>query len=362
MKETQFAFIIHPLNKSHLVNIVDEALISEPSLHSKSLKRLKLFNSSPVHILTIPFFEGGRCAICDVILCPLIPEQIIHDEDRAISNIVECVRIAKRRGASLIGLGGFTSIVGKGGQDIADKVHIPVTSGNTYTAVSVVQSILAFGEMLNIDYSNSCIAIIGATGDIGSACARSFAELFGRLILVAKNDERLNVLAQELRSKCAMVCIEKSANRAAVEADVIITVTSALTTLIDAEDLKQNAIVCDVSYPANIAKEIDNKRPDITVFEGGVVSSQHFLSQIKQSSLFWQFNPENGMHACFVETLLLALEGSFNNYSIGRGRISVEKMNKISILANKYCFSPVLSWNGIRYDEAADKLKILKAS
>jgi len=167
------------------------------------------------------------------------------------------------------------------------------------------------------------------------------------MVLVARNDQRLEDLAQLLRSKCNRLSIEKRTTKAAKIADVVITVTSSLTTLIEAADLKKNAIVCDVSYPANIAREIRILRPDILVFEGGIVTSEQFIQQLEPSIVFWNFNPKGGMHACFAEVLLLTLEGRFATYSIGRGHITLEKMHEMDVLANKYGFHPIFSWDGV---------------
>lgn len=361
MEETRFSFIIHPLNRTHLLRVKRRALSGGKFFTLPFKKRLRSFPESPTCMATIPFFSNqGKRVVCDVILCPLLPGQMVMDESSAVSEIIKSVEIAKARGSRIVGLGGFTSIVGNGGLDIANQVSLPVTSGNTYTTASVVRSVVTLGEVLSVNFFDSCIAIIGATGDIGSACAKSFSGLFGKIILVARDDTRLEELAQSLKSSGAAISIEKKASKAAARADVVITVTSSLTTLLEAKDLKKNSLVCDVSYPANVAREIQKERPDIIVFEGGIVSSNYYISQLESNSLFWEFNPNGGMHACFVETLLLALEGKFCNYSIGRGSISPEKIQEISLVADRYNFHPVLSWGGITYDARGIKKRMIE--
>jgi predicted amino acid dehydrogenase len=276
---------------------------------------------------------------------------MVADEGLAVSRILESVEIAKSRGASIVGLGGFTSIVGRGGLKVARESTLPLTSGNTYTASSVVKAIILASKTRDMNLGRSSVAIIGATGDIGSACAKALAESFGEMILVARNDQRLEGLAQLLMHRCNRVSVEKRAARAAGIADVVITVTSSLTTLIEANDLKKNSVVCDVSYPANIARELQGLRPDVLVFEGGIVTSEQFVPQLGRASLFWEFNPRGGMHACFVEVLLLSLESKFTTYSIGRGYISLDKMYEMDVLANKYSFHPIFEWNGVECDE-----------
>ena len=346
MEESRFAFIVHPEDRRHWQRIRRHLQEEKFKSHSAIVSQRTLDYSEPFHIVTLPFLSNGKAAVCDVILCPLLPGEMVVDEPAAVSKILKSAEIARMQGARLIGLGGFTSIVGNGGLDVARQVALPVTSGNTYTASSVVNAIVIASELLNINLGKSCIAIIGGTGDIGSSCSKSLAELFGEMILVARNDQRLEELAQLLRSKCSRVSIEKRASKAARIADVVLTVTSSITALIEASDFKRNSIVCDVSYPANIAKEIGTLRPDILVFEGGIVTSERFVSQLEPGVLFWDFNPRGGMHACFVEALLLTLEGKFSTYSIGRGDITLEKMREMTDLGNKHDFRPIFSWDG----------------
>ena len=358
---SRFAFIIHPLNRSHQLRILQKLRLYKSFLSAAFLRNHD-HRFSPIPALTLPFHsKDEKNVVCDVILCPLLPGQMVEDEKRAITTILQSIDIAKERGARLVGLGGFTSIVGNGGLEVATRSSLPVTSGNTYTASSVVKSIIKCGKLMDIDFSRSHIAFIGATGDIGSACARQLAALFGTTTLVARSESQLERLAESLRPKCGRVHIEKRISKAVANADVIITATSALTTLIESDDLKKGAIVCDVSYPANIAKEIWRKRPDILVFEGGIVSSRQFISQIQTKSPFWEFNPHGGMHACFAEVLLLALEEKFVNFSIGRGNISSQKMSEIERLAEKYVFELTLFWNGIGFYDDHDIIKIARA-
>ena len=50
----------------------------------------------------------------------------------------------------------------------------------------------------------------------------------------------------------------------------MIAVTSAVDFLIEPEDLKAGAIVCDVARPRNVSREVASKRKDVLVIEGGV--------------------------------------------------------------------------------------------
>ena len=54
-------------------------------------------------------------------------------------------------------------------------------------------------------------------------------------------------------------------------ADVVITVTSAVDTVIEPSYLKPGAVVCDVARPRDVSRQVAQLRPDVLVIEGGVV-------------------------------------------------------------------------------------------
>lgn len=69
----------------------------------------------------------------------------------------------------------------------------------------------------------STIAIIGATGKMGSALARSFARAGYPLLLMGREQERLQQMAEDIRSiDCSSVEAVGCAKEAAWEADIII--------------------------------------------------------------------------------------------------------------------------------------------
>ena len=50
--------------------------------------------------------------------------------------------------------------------------------------------------------------------------------------------------------------------------------------IIEAEDLKPGAVVCDVARPRDVSKEVAQKRNDVLIIEGGVVSSRRCEFQL----------------------------------------------------------------------------------
>jgi predicted amino acid dehydrogenase len=100
-----------------------------------------------------------------------------------------------------------------------------------------------------------------------------------------------------------------------------------------AEYLKPGAVVCDVSLPHDVSREVQKLRPDVLVIEGGVV-------RVPGDNVNFNYDfgyPPNVALACMAETMILALEGRFDRFSLGRG-IKLEKVEEISRLARKHGF------------------------
>lgn len=338
MKRIKVAFIAHPFNLSTL------SIISgwpKTLLNAIGRNRIKkyLVKKKPFVFNEIQNLKSKTGAKIDLvgIACPLLPDQMVSlNKAFVVGRIIESVKLAKRKGADIVALGGFTSVIGNEGEDVAKSIDIAVTSGNTFTAGLAIAGINTAVEAFKLPHIHKCV-VIGATGDIGQACAYYFMNKVDHLACIARDDQKLQKLQQELSHNCnARISCHKSVREASVDADVIISATSALTTIIDADSLKPGAIVCDIALPANIAREVARKRKDVLVFEGGL-SKVPFISEVNDTK--WNnLMPKNAIYGCLAEGLVLAFEGKIENFSIGRGNITQEKIRLIMGLAHKHGF------------------------
>ena len=100
------------------------------------------------------------------------------------------------------------------------------------------------------------IAIIGATGNMGSAISRSLAKGNYRLLLKATNEEELNKLVKEIKDKTSSANVEAilCSTEASWEADIIILAVPFEAEKEIAEKIKEVAnqkIVISISNPLN---------------------------------------------------------------------------------------------------------------
>jgi predicted amino acid dehydrogenase len=90
--------------------------------------------------------------------------------------------MAKRLGAQIMGLGAFTKVVGDAGLTVAKRAPLPITTGNSYSASGALWA--AHDALLRMrllprpkgkERVKFKAMVVGATGAIGSACARLLA-------------------------------------------------------------------------------------------------------------------------------------------------------------------------------------------
>ena len=336
----KFAFVVHPVSVEQFKKtlrrwnplkymplfILKQILPSLKPYIFLDLKKIKSKNGQEI--------EGY------LIMCPMTPDQMVGKKSRlARKRVIQAAFLAKKRGAAILGLAGFTSIITGQGVDIRKEVDIAVTSGNTYTAALAVDAVLQAVNQLGLG-ADDCASIIGATGDIGSICAKSLAGYFNKLILVGRNQEKLRSFAQEASSqnKGCHVYISTRIRDALEQAAVILTATSATVPIVSSCDLSPGAVVCDISYPPNIHQEILEERKDVLVFEGGISDNPWYDQLTKnEKKLINIFNFKRTLHGCAAETILLCFEGLFDSkVSLGRGKIALSDLDFMRSLALKH--------------------------
>jgi predicted amino acid dehydrogenase len=175
-------------------------------------------------------------------------------------------------------------------------------------------------------------AVVGATGAIGSVCAELLAASVGSLVLIARDGRRLAELSERLTDGAKAEIITSMDMRALAGCSLILTVTSALHEVIHPEDLRAGSVVCDVARPRDVSAMVARARDDILVIDGGMVDVP--------GPVDFHFNfgfPPAKAYACMAETMILALEGRFEDYTVGKD-ISLERVNEISRMAAKHGF------------------------
>ena len=381
----RFAFLVHPIDLNNYSEF-DESLVA---LSAEQLEDL----SSRWNDLVEPFVVSssqitdhkGRSAYGDFICVPKTADQLLADPARALEEISSAVQLAVDRGAKIVGLGAYTSVVTQGGRQLLPYSDVALTTGNSYTVVSGVEAVVAAAKHLGMELGAATGLIVGAGGAIGKALAVLLSEEVHRLILVGNplrpeksvhrmlkvvveilrhlknlgaeghsfvagslgayigglqdfpsSDDPLSVwldYARNLLDKGAPITITVDREKYLSEADVVIVATSSLERLITPDSLKRGAVVCDMSRPSNVSEGVLAQRPDVLVIDGGIISMPN------SPDLGWNFGFEKGTgFACMSETIMLALEKHYEHTSLGAD-LNLKQLSMMRELAHKQGFS-----------------------
>jgi predicted amino acid dehydrogenase len=266
---------------------------------------------------------------------------------------------AQKKGATIMGLGAFTSVIGDAGITVAKGSPIAVTSGNSYTTWATFETVKYGAEKLGINIPDARAMVIGATGSIGRAVTKLMAEQFRQLILVAPKPERLMELARQLESQAEnegrelKIDVSTNPDEFLPSTDIVVAASSAYGGIIDVMKLKSGALVCDVAMPPDVSEEEAGKRDDILVIASGEILIPGDVHWGVQLAL-----PKNVGFACLAETILLALEGLNENYTLGRD-IDIGKVKKIGEIGRKHGFklAPVMAFDKIVSEEEIEQIR-----
>jgi len=266
--------------------------------------------------------------------CFIPPDRLdceyVHDN---ISRVRAAAICAINAGAKIVSLGGFSSILIEGNfHQLPEKADTVFTTGNALTVAFIVQGMRKMCALEGREIRKSTLLIVGATGDVGSGCARCLAPFVKRVVLFARNAERLRTLATELDADGTAVEIATRLERVPFAADLVICAASLASPSLRLGCIAPEAIICDAGYPKNLSSRGD--MPGVRVFFGGlgqIAGGLSFMPDLKGVLNRHPF-PEVA-HGCLLEGMVLALARRFEPFSQGRGFITAERVEEIESIA-----------------------------
>ncbi len=326
----RFGFVLHPLDRGDVTGRYHAARLLPGTVLDLILRVAPPRLLSHVTGVRSPHNEAEGWFVATLLTSA---QMISLPEREVLDRIVSACRLAERHGAGIIGLGAFTAVVGDAGVTVARRLEAGVTTGNSYTAATAVEGAWEAARLMETDPAEAEVTVVGATGSVGRACALLAAAGCRHLTLVGRSEEKLRRVADEvLRATGLTSQISTDIKKALPRADIIITVSSAVEAIIEPEDIKPGAVVCDVARPRDVSRRVAEVRDDVLVIEGGVV-------QVPGEVDFgFSFGYPPGMcMACMAETMILALEERYEDFTLGRD-YDVDKIHEISRLARRHGF------------------------
>jgi predicted amino acid dehydrogenase len=331
----RFAFVIHPLTVDHIFN---HPILKYLRFVPRRLMEWLMANIPPLYLSRMKGIRStatGKEVEGYLITLGATPREFMRRKPGfTYRRLIVASRMAQRMGARIMGLGAFTKVVGDAGITVGQKADIAITSGNSLTVAATLEAAKqAVIKMGATDLTKGQAMVIGATGSIGAVCSRLLAQAIYDVVLVAPRPERLIALKKTIEAETpgARVTLATDAGPYLPQADLVVTTTTAIgEKVIDVLWLKPGCVVCDVARPPDVREEDARLRPDVLVIESGEV--------LLPGEPNFGFNiglPPGVAYACLAETALLAMEGRFENYTLGRN-IDMERVKEIYRLFKKH--------------------------
>jgi predicted amino acid dehydrogenase len=293
--------------------------------------------------------------------------------------IQRAVDLASREGCSVIGLGGYCSILTRNGKDLRPN-GIALTTGSGYTVGAGLMAMQQAARSHGISWGRTRAAVIGATGNIGSVLASLLAQSVSSIVLLGRpasveelravagkilstigRDAPSSPIGQTLRARgIGGFDVTSSAESAAAFCrvkcelgdELPIDVGTDLSSCRDAQLIgaasnhpesillpqhlgEQPTIVIDLAVPGDVHGSVIRERPNARVIRGGVIRTP--------CDPDWSVPGiplERGeMFACMTETVLMGLERVESHGSFGS--LSTDRVLQTLAMAHKHGFTDI---------------------
>ena len=341
-RKSRFAFVIHPLSQKFFTKVEPLATVSKvsPPLVMDAVEKAMAYMPPFVysHVTGITSPSGAEAEGWLITVGGTPKELLAHEPEFTYDKLLAAADMARSMGAQVMGLGAFTKVVGDAGVTVSRKASLPITTGNSYSASGALWAAHEAVDQLGLLERDDTGAIrgnamvVGATGSIGSVCARLLALASDELWLVSPETAKLLALKEDIEREHprAVVHVAATPGEHLGDMDVIVTATSgAGKRVLDIMQVKPGCVITDVARPLDLSAEDVAKRPDVLVVESGEIELPGEV-EMRDIGL-----PPNVVYACMAETVALALEGRYETFTVGRN-IEWERVKEIYALGLRH--------------------------
>lgn len=195
--DARAGFIIHPTTVDNLIEYYFPSFTRYPSIKEGLVawwNRIARF-LEPIHVHNSLVSSGDYVVENNLVFVPYLPDSMVSTTTPYLvqeirDKVQDAVTLAKELGddnipVSMVGLGAYTSIVTQNAELINDY-EVPVTTGNAYTTALTICGIIHAARLRGIDLRHATVAVVGASGNIGSVVSEILAARVGRLKLVGR--------------------------------------------------------------------------------------------------------------------------------------------------------------------------------
>lgn len=302
-----FLFVVHPRSAA-------DRRRPFPLMRGLTADRVAIIQPTCTILGPIEVPVGDRLLRGELVTIPHAPEEMLEQLSEARDAIVQILDYAEHRETNMVGLGALIPSLSRHGRLLRQaKPRVSITTGHGFTALTIARMVEDIEHEIG---TNGVVAVMGAAGSTGRAALRCMfrrspsrnvlavdvSEQLGKLPLIPGWNpavHRLTSLKEEIR-----------------EATIVVCVTNAIGSILDADDFGPNTVVLDDAQPENVDQSVLVARPDIRVVK--CLARIPGLSCPFDMGLFTSDNREEEVtFTCLAETVLLAAERHAGSYVVG---------------------------------------------
>ena len=348
----QFAFIVNSRNHSDIYRKYPGFKWIPKSLALFIMKHMWPITLSKV--TGVASIKSGKEIEGYVLGITMTAEQMLKNRDLALKKIRQALFLAKGRGVKIVGLGGLTSSMSRGGLDLLD-IDINITTGHAYTAFNVTQNLVRITELFGMPPKKIKVAVVGAAGSVGSMTATLVARGgYGSVVLIdlKRKHPAFEDLIKTMKSLNHGIHIDISDTVNDIKGcDFIVTATNTSEALITADIVEEGMVIIDDAQPSDIHSDV-LKMPNVLVLEAGVVNTPNIYSNFN-----YGLKNRTDNFCCMAELLILASMEWNEHYVINRA--TLENIDHISGLGKQVGFD-IASLQNFLESISHDKIENVK--
>jgi acetylornithine/succinyldiaminopimelate/putrescine aminotransferase/predicted amino acid dehydrogenase/acyl-CoA synthetase (AMP-forming)/AMP-acid ligase II len=340
-RAARVAFIAHFSRPAEELRIIerDFAKASDTGLRILFNRLQSVLEMKPVSLYARNLF-GGRVHFRFIALPADSAElERLHrlgQTRRIVARIQEAVDLAARAGATVIGLGGYASILTRNGSALVEPEGTRIVTGNTLTAASALYRLKEEIQALRRSGARPTLGIVGASGNIGAIIAETMMKtdgLFAKIVLMDRRKKKLEAFVSGLDRGNFTGVLETAADlRPLKRCDVIAVAANTNDPIIFPHLLKDRdpVLVADVSIPPALAAEVA-RRPNVRTLP----FASYVTLPEDPDFVISSHTPRGTTFCCAAETMLCGLETLDVPL---RGKIAAEAIALVMDRASRYGF------------------------
>lgn len=264
---------------------------------------------SPIEVPVVDRLLRG-----ELVMIPHSPEEMLDRLPEARDAVVQILDYAEYRQTKMVGLGALIPSLTRHGRLLRQaKPGVSITTGHGFTALTIARMVDDIEAEIG---SDGIVAVIGAAGSTGRAALRCmFKRSPSRKVLAVDVALQLDKIPQI--PGWNPIFHKLTANKQDIkEATIVVCVTNAIGSILNAEDFGPNTVVLDDAQPENVDQSVLVDRPDIRVVK--CLARIPGLSCPFDMGLFTSDNRDKEVtFTCLAETVLLAADGHAGSYVVG---------------------------------------------